>query len=286
MTASNVGILHPGAMGASVAAAAKENGHAVRWVSEGRREPTVQRAHDAALTEVTTLAELVAASDIILSVCPPHAALDVASAVAALGFGGTFVDGNAISPGRAREVEAVIVARGARFVDGGIVGPPAWRAGSTRMYLSGDGAAEVAALFDGSPLATISIDGGAGAASALKMCYAAYTKGTTALLAAILAVAEREGVSAPLAEEWAGSQPDLAAGSAMRIQASTAKAWRFVGEMEEIATTFEQAGVPGGFHQAAAEIYERLSEFKDAEELPAMEAVLEALVSAKEVVAR
>ncbi len=284
MTASNVGVLHPGAMGASVAAAAKGAGHVVRWVSDGRREQTVERAGDAGLTEVPSLADLVAASGIILSVCPPHAALDVASKVAALGFDGTFVDGNAISPGRAREVEAVVTAGGARFVDGGIVGPPAWQAGSTRLYLSGDGAGEVAELFDGSPLAAIAIDGGAGAASALKMCYAAYTKGTTALLAAILAVAE--GVGGPLAAEWAGSQPDLASSSARRIQASTAKAWRFVGEMEEIATTFEQAGVTGGFHRAAAEIYERLSDFKDAEELPAMETVLEALLAPEDVVAR
>jgi 3-hydroxyisobutyrate dehydrogenase-like beta-hydroxyacid dehydrogenase len=286
MTAKSIGVLHPGAMGSSVAVAAKGNGHTVRWASVGRRQQTVQRARDAGLTGVSSLADLVAASDIILSVCPPHAALEVASEVAALRFGGTFVDCNAVSPARAREAEAVVMAGGARFVDGGIVGPPAWRPGSTRLYLSGEGATEVAALFDGSPLSAIVIDGPAGAASALKMCYAAYTKGTTALLAAILAVAGREGVGQPLTEEWARSQPDLASYSAARVQSSTAKAWRFVGEMEEIAATFEQAGVPGGFHQAAAEIYSRLAGFKDNADLPPMESVLDALLSPSDAVAR
>ncbi len=220
---------------------------------------TVERAQAVGLTDASSLAGLVASSETILSVCPPHAALDVATDVAALGFGGTFVDGNAISPARSREVEAVV---------------------------TDAGAGEVANVFADSPLRVIAIEGPTGAASALKMCYAAYTKGTTALLAAILAVAEREGVSDPLAQEWATSQPDLAARSAARVKASTAKAWRFVGEMEEISATFQQAGVPGGFHAAAAEVYGRLAGFKDLESPPDVAVILDALLLSSDTVAQ
>jgi len=66
-----------------------------------------------------------------------------------------------------------------------------------------------------------------------------------------------------------------------RITRVTAKAWRFEGEMNEIAETFHEAGLPAEFHRAAAEIYRRLSDFKDADEAPALEDLLQALVIRK-----
>jgi hypothetical protein len=143
------------------------------------------------------------------------------------------------------------------------------------MYLSGPRAQEVAACFEGSPLTTPVISERIGAASALKMGYAAYTKGTTALLTAILGMVEKEGVRAELAGQWGDTFTEQ---TVRRVCANTAKAWRFVGEMHEIAATFRGAGLPGGFHQAAAEVYERLEAFKDHSEPPAIEAVLQALL--------
>ncbi len=189
--------------------------------------------------------------------------LELARSVAAHGFRGLFVDANAVSPETTRRVAAIVEGAGARFVDGGIVGPPPGPGSSTRLYLSGEGGRRVAEVFEGTPLSTVVLDGPVGAASAVKMCYAAWTKGTTALILAVRAVAEAEGVEAALAEEWRISQPDLFR-QVDRAVAQSRKAWRWIGEMEEIVATFAEAGLPDGFHLAAAEICRRLETFKDA----------------------
>jgi 3-hydroxyisobutyrate dehydrogenase-like beta-hydroxyacid dehydrogenase len=266
-----VAVLHPGQMGATVAAACRAP---VLWVGEGRSEATRRRAADAGLEEVATLAEAADRAQLIVSVCPPAAAVDLARAVAATGWDGLYVDANAVSPATARGIGELVP----RYVDGGIVGPPALRAGTTRLYLSGPGAAEVAELWAGGPLEPRVVEGGPGAASAVKMAYAAWTKGNSALLFAVRALAEAEGVSGALDEEWAISQPDLA-GRLERIAAGASpKAWRWVGEMEEIAATFGAAGLPDGFHLAAADIYRRLAGFRDAESSISPEAAIGAIL--------
>ena len=271
-----IGLMHPGAMGASVGAAARHNQHTVLWASRGRSEDTIARAQRADLEDVGSVAELVKTSEIVLSVCPPHAAADVAREVVGLGYTGLYVDCNAVSPDRSRAIQQLVESAGADYVDGGIIGGPAWRPeAGTHLYLSGPRAEEVAACFAGSPLTTPVLSERIGAASAIKMGYAAYTKGTTALLTAILGMVEKEGVRADLARQWGD---DFTAQTVRRVCANTAKAWRFEGEMYEIAETFRGAGLPGGFHQAAAEVYKRLAGFKDETEPPPIEAVLEMLL--------
>jgi len=238
-----VGLLHPGEMGAALGDALRTRGHDVLWASEGRSEETRGRA--AALRDVGTLDALVVEAELILSVCPPHAAPDVARATQ--GFAGTYVDANAVSPMRAAEVGVLHP----RFVDGGIIGPPPRAAGETRLYLSGADASAVAGLFDGSIVdARVVRD-----ASALKMAYAAWSKGTAALLLAVRDVARHYGVDEALADEWRLSQPELFDRLASAERSAAKKGWRWVGEMEEIADTFEAAGAPDGFHRAAAEVY-------------------------------
>lgn len=276
---STIGVLHPGQMGASVAASAMTSGARVLWASEGRSEATATRAADSRLEDAGDLAALLNSSEVVISVCPPHAALEVARDCAATGFRGVFVDANAVAPATARSIADVVEAAGAAFVDGGIIGPPARRPGSTRMYLSGQRSDEVARAFTGGPLEVMVIDGGPGAASALKMTYAAYTKGTSALLAAIMAVAEREGVRDALISEWGRGDSGLAARREAQVRASAGRAWRFVGEMQEIAATFAAAGLPSGFHEAAAETFARLSAYKDAPEPPPIEALIDALLA-------
>jgi 3-hydroxyisobutyrate dehydrogenase-like beta-hydroxyacid dehydrogenase len=272
-----IGILHPGEMGSSVAAAARAGGARVFWASAGRGAATTKRAEADGLEDAGTLARLARESEVIVSVCPPASALDVAREVAALRFGGTFVDGNAIAPATTRRVGDVVTAAGARFVDGGIIGPPARKAGATRLYLSGPGAAEVAALFTGSLLEAIALDGPVGAASALKMAYGGWNKGQQALLLAIRALAAHEGVDAALVAEWSRSMPDVPARSERAVAANIKKAWRFVGEMEENAAAFEAAGLPAGFHEAAGEIYRRLAGWKDTATPPSMADVAKTL---------
>ena len=258
-------ILNPGAMGATVGAAARAGGSRVLWASEGRSAATRARAEANDLEDGGDLAAVLAASQAVLSVCPPHAAVTLAEGVINPGFSGLYLDANAVSPETVLIIRDRVEAGGAAFVDGGLIGPPARAPGTTRLYLSGGQADTIAALFTGSHLEAIVVDDRPGAASAVKMCYAAWTKGSAALQIAIRAVAEANRVTPALTAEWARSQPGLEAESEAAAGDSAAVAWRFAGEMHEIADTFAAAGLPEGFHRAAADVYDRLASFKDAD---------------------
>lgn len=272
-----IGLLHPGEMGSAVGACARAAGARVLWASEGRSAETRQRGAEAGLEDVRTLTALLAQSDVILSVCPPHAAADLARTVAAHRLSGVYVDANAIAPATAREIGAIVERAGAAFVDGGIVGPPPRTRSTTRLYLSGGEAKRVGAIFADSVLEAITVEGAPGAASALKMGYAAWTKVSAALLMAIHGMATAEGVEEALLREWERSQPELAPRSAAVVKANARKAWRFVGEMEEMAATFADAGLPDGFQQAAAEVYRRLARYKDVAAPPSIDEVARTL---------
>ena len=276
---SKIGVLHPGEMGISLAASVIRSGHQVYWVSAGRSDKTRARAEKYSLVEVTSLSQLSQVSEIIVSVCPPHAAEDGAKSVIETGFKGFYLDANAISPGRAIKIGQLMEENGIQFVDGGIIGGPAWRPNETWLYLSGKDATQIAHCFANGPLETKTIGEEIGKASALKMCYAAYSKGTTALLAAILATAESYDVRDELYQHWNLGDSSFAEQVNRRVTRATAKAWRFEGEMHEIASTFRAAGLPAGFHQAAAEIYQLMARFKAMPEHPQLEEVLEALLA-------
>ena len=250
MAEQTVGLLHPGEMGAAIGAVLRGRDMDVVWASEARSEQTLERAREAGLEDVES-PQNVAQSDVVLSVCPPHAALEVARSLGR--FEGLYVDANAISPATSRAVGEIVRAAGARYVDGGIVGSPPRKPGSTRLYLSGNDAERVAELFSGSVVDARVVEN----ASAVKMAYAAWTKGTAAMLLAIRELARREGVEETLLAEWDLSLPELRERHARAERAAQAKGWRWVGEMEEIASTFETTGLPGGFHRAAAEVYRR-----------------------------
>jgi uncharacterized protein DUF1932 len=225
-----IGLVHPGEMGAAVGAAVQ--GHEVIWASAGRSDATRERA--AAFRDVGTLDALLAQADVVLSICPPHAALDIARE--AVGFDGVYVDANAISPAHAQEIAQLHP----RFVDGSIIGSP----DAPTLYLTGAEAERVAGMFT---CATCVVPD----ASALKMVYAAWSKGSAALLLAIRDVARSYGVE----DEWREAAPELLGRLAAAERSAAAKGWRWVGEMEEIADTFAAAGRPEGFHRAAAEVY-------------------------------
>jgi 3-hydroxyisobutyrate dehydrogenase-like beta-hydroxyacid dehydrogenase len=279
MTAERIGVLYPGEMGISIAVAAQKGGHDVSWASEGRSAQTRERAAKFGLRDAGTLAKLCHTCQIIVSVCPPHAAEEIARQVLAHGFTGVYLDANAIAPQRAVHIGDAMAEAGATFVDGGIIGGPAWTPGTTCLYLAGPSADRAAACFAAGPLETHVLGEVVGRASALKMCYAAHSKGTTALLCAALAAAERLGVRHELQERWAHDGREGAGQKAdQRLRRVPDKAWRFVGEMEEIAATFHAAGLPQGFHVAAADVYRRLGRFKEAPAAPALEDVLAALL--------
>jgi hypothetical protein len=206
-----------------------------------------------------------------------------------------FVDANAVSPATAREIAAIIGEHGGRFVDGGIIGPPP-PGGGTRLYLSAaspdsaaDSAADsaeqsaqdVAALFTGTAVDARVVAGGAGAASAVKMAYAAWTKGTAALVLAVRSLARAEGVEDVLDSEWALSQPQLGGRLDAAARSAVTKGWRWVAEMEEISASFGAAGLPGGFHQAAAEVFRRSPRLPRTEGEEAVDAVIGTLLAAE-----
>lgn len=267
-----IALLHPGEMGAAVGACLVGRGHRVLWASSGRSAATGSRAKAAGLEDAGTLERALEPAHIVLSVCPPHAATATAREVAGRKFRGIFVDCNAIAPDTAREAARIAEAAGAKFVDGGIVGPPPTRNGSSRIYLCGGSSGDIATLFAGTNMEAVPLDAPVGAASALKACYAAWTKGATALLAAIRTLARHEGVDDALLDEWKRSQPELPKRSEA-VTAAARKAWRWIGEMEEIAASFRAAGLPDGFHLAAAQIYRELERFKDPGAPPSLDEV-------------
>lgn len=256
---TTIGFLHPGAMGVTLAAnAAGER----LWAGAGRSAATAARAASAGLVDAGDLDGLCRRSDLVVSICPPAAAEEVAGAVAATGFAGRYLDANAIAPATSRRIASLF---GDRYLDGGVIGPPAERPGTTRLYLAGPGAAEVAALWAGSALDARALGEsaeGAGA-SALKMAYAGWTKGSSALLLTINALASEAGVLDALRGEWELSQPGLADRAGRAAAGAGPKAWRWEGEMAEIAATMAAAGLPDGFHRAAEEVYRRMAPFKD-----------------------
>jgi 3-hydroxyisobutyrate dehydrogenase-like beta-hydroxyacid dehydrogenase len=245
---SRIGLLFPGEMGTEVGRAVRGE---VLWASEGRSEATARRAATAGFEDVGSLGALVEASEVVLSVCPPAIAEQVAADVAGFGFSGLYVDTNAISPARAERISAVLEEGGARTVDGAIIG----RTG-LNLYLSGDdeAVARVAGLFSGGEVKAIRLDGGIGAASALKMAFGGWNKAGIALTAQAYAIARTYGVEGALAEEGVESE---------RILRAAPKAWRWAPEMEEVAQTCASLGLPEEMAHGAAELFARWADHRD-----------------------
>jgi 3-hydroxyisobutyrate dehydrogenase-like beta-hydroxyacid dehydrogenase len=254
-------LLHPGEMGAAVAGCLVRSGTRVIYASDGRSDASRERATQEGIEDGGTLEAAIRQADAVLSICVPSGANEVARIVAALGFQGIYIDANAIAPESSREIGRIVEAAGATFVDGGIIGLPPTPTRVTRLYLCGPDAGGIAELFNGTQTQAAVLSAPIGAASALKVCFAAWSKGETALLGVIRALANFEGVDDALMREWRDSMPGVAEQSEHIVQRAW-KAWRWSGEMEEIAASFDAAGLPSGF-LANAEIYRRLADLKD-----------------------
>ena len=263
MGIETVGILSPGDMGHSVGKALGEYSLKVITCLRGRSDRTRTLAQRAGIRDVTSLSDLVTESDIVLSILVPAEAIGVAESVAgALGATGVdtpFADCNAVSPQSARVMDDIIGQAGGRFIDSSIIGGPPGPGTPPRFYVSGPHSAIMADL-DGKGIDVRPIGDIIGRASGIKMCYAALTKGTTALHVALLSAAEALGLSEEFAAELRASQPQTYEQMAARIPSLPADAYRWIGEMEEIASTFEHAGVTPRFHEGAAEVFRLLSE--------------------------
>lgn len=265
MDQPTVGILHPGSMGAAVAACAATNAAATLWCETGRSTASVERAARFGLTPVPTLAELLNRSDIVLSLCPPAAAEDLARDVARHRFAGVYVEANAINPERTQRI-ATLLEPGATVVDGGVVGSPPVGGKSPTLYLSGpdDATARIEALFSGTAVRAAVLGVEVGKASALKLAYAAFQKTSRVLVALAVGMAREHGVDQELVEV-ASRRTDSYLAEPGYVAKTAARAWRWGPELEEAADTLAAAGLPPEMLRAAASTLARWNDAKDGE---------------------
>lgn len=263
MTVAAVGLLSPGDMGHAVGRSLREGGLDLLTCLEGRSERTRGLAAAANMRDVPTLDDLVAESDLVLSILVPAEAMavcrSIAEAVKRTGADVVFADCNAVSPRTSIAMADVLTEAGGRYVDGSIIGGPPRDGYAPRFYVSGPDAA-VFSVLDAKGIEVRDLGGEIGRASAMKMCYASVTKGTSALQLAQIAAAEALGLTDELAAELRGSQPEVYAAMAKGLPALPSKAFRWIGEMEEIAATFASVGLSPGFHEGSADMYRLLSE--------------------------
>lgn len=279
-----VGIVSAGAMGSALGACLRRGGARVLVALDGRSERTRRLAAAAGLEDVGSLGSLARDAGIVLSVVPPGSAREVAAVIAAaVGPARPLVaDLNAVAPATVLAVGATLAETALELVDGSISGPPPQEDGTTRLYLSGPRAAEVAALpFEG--VERVVVGSSLGSASAVKMCTASVYKGRVALLAQALRTAHAHGVVEHVLGDLAESGVAEPARTGATIARASAKAWRYVAEMDEIAATQAGAGLPPELFRSLAKVYAELAERAVAsapEEVPddvALETVLERL---------
>jgi 3-hydroxyisobutyrate dehydrogenase-like beta-hydroxyacid dehydrogenase len=258
-----VGILHPGSMGAAVAACAATNAAPVLWCEAGRSAVSAARATKFGLTQVSALSELLARSDIVISLCPPAVAEDLARDVAGHGFTGVYVEANAINPERAQRI-ATLLEAGATVVDGGIVGSPPVGGKTPTLYLSGpsDATARIEVLFEGTAVRTAVLGTEVGKASALKLAYASFQKTSRVLVALAVGMAREHGVDQELIEV-ASQRTDSYLSEPQYVAKTAARAWRWGPELEEAADALAAAGLPPEMLRAAASTLARWEDAKD-----------------------
>lgn len=273
MDQPTVGILHPGSMGAAVAACAAANASEVLWCEAGRSTASAGRAAEFSLTPVAALPALLERSDIVISLCPPAAAEDLARDVAGHRFDGVYVEANAISPQRTQRI-AALLEPDATVVDGGVVGSPPRRGKTPTLYLSGPVAAvaRIEALFASTAVVTRTLGTEVGKASALKLSYASYQKTSRVLVALAVGMAREHGVDQELIEV-ASRRTDSYLAEPEYVAKAAARAWRWGPELEETADTLAAAGLPPELLRAAASTLARWYDVKDDSELTLTDAL-------------
>ena len=264
MQIRNVGVVSPGDMGQAIAGRLKESGLAVHTALEGRSERTKTLARAAGINDCGTMEKLVEACELVISVINPGESLTVARQVAAAmrkaGRKIAFADLNAVSPQTARDADRMIREAGGRFIDGGIIGPPPrGEKDKPRIYVSGPDAYLMEQITHPNLLMRV-LSERIGDASGVKMCYAAMTKGTTALAVELLVAARKLGVEQALEKELRESRNDVFEWQMRNIATMPPKAYRWVPEMQEIAKTFGELGLTRRIFEGATDIYAMVAE--------------------------
>ncbi|MGY4969586.1 DUF1932 domain-containing protein [Streptomyces nigrescens] len=263
--AITVGLLHPGSMGAAFGAQLRRRNVRVLWCTDGRGSRSRSRAEDAGLEGVQNLAQLVSRADVLLSLCPPAAAVDVAQQVAACGFEGRlYIEANAITPRRVKDVAELLP--GAVVIDGAVVGSPPADDKQPTLYLSGepDGCSQATALFAGSDVKTHVLGAEVGTASALKLSYSSYQKASRVLAALAYGVADASGVGDELLK-IAGKRGGSYLTETGYIPQTASRAWRWGPELDDAAALLREAGLPDDLMRAASRVLYKWSDARDRE---------------------
>jgi 3-hydroxyisobutyrate dehydrogenase-like beta-hydroxyacid dehydrogenase len=271
---TTITLLHPGAMGAAIGEQVVRSGARVLWVPDGRGAATAKRAEAAGLIPAADMSSALAASDIVMSICPPAAAEDVSELVAWHRFTGVYFDANAVSPQRMRRIAERQQAAGALPVDGSIIGPPPRSPATARLYLAGDAraTADVAALFTNTQVSAQILDKPLGSASALKMAFGGYQKAARTLAAVSHALADAHGVTDELTAEGETMAAAMLADTDYLPSVAT-RAWRWAPEMHEVADTLRDADLPPHLAEAAATTMRLWEQDKDNAQLSLNEAL-------------
>ena len=259
MQIKNVGVMSPGDMGQAIAKRIKESGMNVHTALDGRSERTKTLAQEAGLTDCGSMEKLVSTCELVISVINPGESPNVTRQVAATmkktGRKIAFADLNAVSPQTAKDADRVIRDAGGMFIDGGIIGPPPrGEKDKPRIYVSGPDAYLMEQIKHPNLQIRVMSER-VGDASGIKMCYAAGTKGTTALTVELLVAARRLGVEQALEKELRESRNDAFEAHMKAIAGMPAKAYRWVPEMQEIAKTFGEVGLTRHIFEGATDIY-------------------------------
>jgi 3-hydroxyisobutyrate dehydrogenase-like beta-hydroxyacid dehydrogenase len=262
MTVTTVGVMSPGDMGSGVGGVLKKSGLRVLTALDGRSDSSKQRATEEGFEDVGTLDDIVKQSDLVLSILVPSEALsfaeDISGAIVRTGAEVAVADCNAVSPATGKKIDEIVTAAGGKFIDAGIIGPSPRRGAAPRFYASGEHA-HILAELDGKGIDVPVLNGPVGRASGLKMVYAALTKGAAALHASTLMTASSLGLYDDLIAELELSQSGTLA-SMDRVKSISAQAFRWIGEMEEIAATFADAGTTPNIHSGAAETFQQIAD--------------------------
>lgn len=272
-----VGLLHPGRMGAAIAAQITINGHTVLWCPDGRSTATLRRAEDAGLRPAS-FGELVSNSDVILSICPPTVAEEIATTVAGLEYRGIYVEANAISPARMHRIAHRFTGAGTVVIDGSIFGSPPGGQSAARLYLAGAPTAsrQVADLFTGSLVEPVMLGEQSGQASALKMTFACFQRTSRAAAALAHALADDHGVTDALLVEAERMPRDILANRDF-LPSVAARAWRWAPEMHEVADTLRAQYLPPDLALATAEIMRHWADTTTADQPPDLASILRQL---------
>ncbi|WP_460060844.1 DUF1932 domain-containing protein [Streptomyces sp. YKOK-I1] len=266
--AATVGLLHPGRMGGGFGGALADAGHRVLWCRAERSAATARRAEDFGLEAVDDLAQLAARSDVIVSICPPHAAPRVAAAVVETGFRGLFLDANGTTRGVLLDLAGKLSAADVRVVDGCIIGPCPQDAPGVRLHLAGDtdDVARIISLFEGTGIRALETGGALGAASALKTSYATYQKAAYVLAGIAYAYADAHGVIEPLVGEASliTRSPLTEVLEDDMLPSVASRAWRWGPELTRCADALREEGLPGDAADAAVRVLERWLPVRDA----------------------